>query len=54
MAILHIRHGVWRFACQSIISRKSESLRHLAITKSSLFPDLAALAEELKERSFLA
>jgi FRG domain len=50
-------HPSWRVAFRVPKHHKPqirELLRHLAITKSSLFPDLAALADELKERSFLA
>jgi hypothetical protein len=47
--------GTWRIAFRVPGARKGdvqEILRSLAITKMSLFPDLAALAEELKSRRF--
>jgi FRG domain len=48
--------GTWRVAFRIPATSKRgilEMLRMLAITKSSLFPDLAALAEELKSRRFV-
>jgi hypothetical protein len=53
----HIRTttGAWRVAFRIPATSKGgvlEMLRRLSITKSSLFPDLAALAEELKARRF--
>lgn len=54
--IKYEKHPTWRVAFRIPDWSKTEIrdiLRRLGINKSSLFPDLAALAEDLKSRSFV-